>query len=63
MLSSLPLEKVVEPESSDSKVPTVPIEKKVVLAEEYLTIAEARARNWVSYAALFEWNPVPIECQ
>ena len=60
---SLPLEKVEEPGSSSPKVPTVPIAKKVEPEEEFLTVAETHARNWVPHAALFEWNPVPIECQ
>jgi|GEM_PF-6170079 len=57
------LKKVEEPGSSSPKVPTVPIGKKVDQTEEFLTVAETHARNWLPHAALFEWTPVPIECQ
>lgn len=57
------LKKAEEVGSSSPKVPTVPIGKKVDQTEEFLTVAETHARNWVPHAALFEWTPVPIECQ
>jgi hypothetical protein len=57
------LKKVEETGSSRPEVPTVPIKKKVDQTEKFLTVGETHARNWVPHAALFEWNPVPIECQ
>lgn len=58
-----PLDKVEETGYSDAEVPTVPIEKILEPEEEFLTVAETHARNWLPHAALFEWTPVPIECQ
>ena len=57
--SSLPLKKVEETGSSDAEVPPVPTEKKVEQAEEFLTIAEARARNWYPMQPSFSG----IRCQ